>query len=155
MKEIQDLEKVIREYLPGVIHMSLGTSKNNIPWVCEVHYVYDDDLNLYFRSTPSRRHSLEIAENPNVAGNIIKQHEPGEKPRGIYFDGVAEMLTDVTEDDVAYKLYCERFGTTQSILEEAKKEDGHKFYKITVNKYYIFDTIDSSPSKKYEFSVKK
>src|SRR5665213_3517468 len=104
-----DVDKVIREYLPTIIHMSLATSANNKPWVCEVHYVYDDDLNLYWRSTPARRHSLEISQNPNVAGSIVTQHAPGEKPRGVYFEGTAEQLADVDENHVAYKLYCERF----------------------------------------------
>ena len=64
---ITDVEKVIREYLPEVIHMSLATSHNNVPWICEVHYAFDDELNLYFRSLQSRRHSKEIAENKQVA----------------------------------------------------------------------------------------
>lgn len=130
--------------------MSLATSVDAKPWVCEVHYVFDNDLNLYFRSTPIRRHSKEIQINPNVAGNIVKQHLVGQKPRGVYFEGKAEMLANVDENHVAYKLYCERFGTNKSILEEAKTENGHKFYKVTVNKFYVFDSVESSPSQKYE-----
>ncbi len=145
-----DIEKTIREYLPQVIHMSLGTCRDNRPWVCEVHYVYDEDLNLYFRSKLDRRHSREIELNPNVAGNIVTQHSLGEKPRGVYFEGRAELMENVDENNVAYKLYCERFDTGKEILEEAKKETGHKFYKITVENFYVFDTRESSPSKKYE-----
>jgi uncharacterized protein YhbP (UPF0306 family) len=152
---IANVEKVIREYLPDVIHMSLATSHENKPWVCEVHYVYDENLNLYFRSTAQRRHSKEISQNQFVAGNIVRQHQKGEKPRGVYFGGKAQMLENVDENNIAYKLYCERFGTNESILEDAKKEDGHKFYKITVNKYYVFDTIESSPSQKYELDWNK
>lgn len=76
---INDLEKTIRDYLPAVIHLSLSTCKDDKPWVCEVHYVYDDELNLYFRSKPSRRHSLEIMDNPYVAGNIVEQHTVEDK----------------------------------------------------------------------------
>ena len=65
-----DIEKLIREYLPQIIHLSLGTSANNKPWVCEVHFAYDESLNLYYRSLTLRRHSQEIAENPNF-GNIV------------------------------------------------------------------------------------
>lgn len=144
------IEEAIRDYLPEVIHMSLATSVDGKPWVCEVHYVFDDDLNLYFRSTPTRRHSREIEKNPNVAGNIVKQHVVGQKPRGVYFEGKAEMLTDVDENHIAYKLYCERFATDRAILEEAKTETGHKFYKVRVNKFYVFDSLESSPSQKYE-----
>lgn len=151
---IIDIEKAIREYLPEVIHMSLATSANNKPWITELHYVFDTELNFYFRSLSSRRHSLEIKENGNVAGSIVKQHTIDQKPRGIYFEGLAEMLTDVNTGHVAYKLYCERFGTDEKIVKEAQTEAGHKFYKISVNKFYVFDSIESNPSQKYELDWK-
>jgi len=145
-----DVEKTIRGYLPQIIHMSLATCVNNKPWVCEVHYVFDNELNLYFCSTPQRRHSEEITQNQNVAGNIVTQHFIGQKVRGVYFEGKAELLEDVDENHIAYKLYCERFGTDKKILEEAKEQTGHKFYKINVSTFCLFDGYESSPSKKYE-----
>ncbi|MBP7700574.1 pyridoxamine 5'-phosphate oxidase family protein [Candidatus Woesebacteria bacterium] len=152
---IIDIEKTIREYLPNVMHLSLATVRDNKPWVCEVHYVFDNELNLYFRSKTARRHSQEIADNHFVAGNIVKQHILPEKPRGVYFEGVVQLLENVTKLDDAYKLYCDRFGTGPDILEEAKLDDGHKFYKITVNNYCLFDSLESSPSQKYELIWKK
>lgn len=146
-----NIEQTIRGYLPQIIHMSLATCVNNKPWVCEVHYVYDEDLNLYFRSRPQSRHSEEIAANSSVAGNIVKQHGLGEKPRGVYFEGTAEELTEVDANHIAYKLYCERFSTNESILEDAKSENGHRFYKITTTKFYLFDAVESTPSQKYEW----
>ena len=144
-----NIEEKIREYLPQVIHLSLATSKDDRPWVCEVHFAYDDSLNLYFRSKPDRRHSLEIAENPRVAGNIVSEHVAGEKPRGVYFEGVAERLSGVDENHPAYTLYCERFGTGPQILEEDRTDTGHGFYKITVENFYLFDSRESTPSQKY------
>lgn len=143
------VEKIIRSYLPGVIHMSLATCAGDKPWVCEVHYVYDNDLNLYFRSLTARRHSQEIAANSNVAGNIVMQHQVGEKPRAVYFEGTAELLKGVDEKHPAYTLYCERLGTGLEILEEASRPDGHQFYKIDVVTFYLFDSRQSSPSQKY------
>lgn len=150
-----DIEKTIREYLPSIVHMSLATTRGNKPWVCEVHYVYDDELNLYFCSKQSRRHSLEIADNSSVAGNIVKQHAVGEKVRGAYFEGSAELLDDVDEHHPAFKLYDERFGNGKEILEKIMTLDAHKFYKITVNTWYIFDSVESSPSQKYELEWKQ
>lgn len=147
-----DVEQSIREYLATVTHLSLATSKDNKPWVCEVHFVYDDDLNLYFRSNPIRRHSVEIALNPRVAGNIIREHEVGEKPRGVYFEGTAQMLLDVDEQHPAYIRCCERFGHGPTILEDAHTDDGSKFYKIAVDTFYLFDAKESSPSQKYELA---
>ncbi len=145
-----NVEKIIREYLSQVIHLSLGTCKDNQPWVSEVHFAYDNDLNLYFRSTINRRHSIEIASNPNVAGNIITQHQINEKPRGVYFEGIAERLVNIDENHPAYVLYCERFDTGLEILRESKIDTGHHFYKITVKTFYLFDSRESRPSKKYE-----
>jgi uncharacterized protein YhbP (UPF0306 family) len=154
---IQNVEQTIRDYLSNVIHMSLATSLQNIPWVCEVHYVYDENLNLYFRSTTDRRHSQEIGQNKYVAGNIVMQHKLEDKPRGVYFEGIAEMLTHINEDSVAYQLYCSRFGAGPEILTELDSPTGHQFYTITVNTYYLFDKRESNPSTKYtlEWNQKK
>jgi uncharacterized protein YhbP (UPF0306 family) len=139
-----DVEKAIRGYLPNMLHMSLATCANNKPWVCEVHYVYDDDLNLYWRSVPTARHSQEIGANPNVAGNIVTQHGPGEKPRGIYFEGTAAQLEGLTEASLEYQLFVERYGLGPEILDDARR-----FYKITVADWYMFDARESKPSQKY------
>lgn len=144
-----DIEKVIRAYLPGIIHMSMATCVDNKPWVCEVHYVYDDQLNLYFRSKPSRRHCKELAINPNVAGNIVTQHTMSEKPRGIYFEGRAELLKNVSKNDEAYKKCRERFGKGPEILTETNQPDGGQFFKISVSDYYVFDARESVPAQKY------
>ncbi len=149
---IQNVEQAIRDYLPEIIHLSLATCADNRPWVCELHYSYDQDLNLYFRSLASRRHSLEIAKNPHVAGTIVTQHVAGQKPRGVYFEGLAELLTGVDTDHPAYQTYSERFGAGPKIIDEAKTDTGHKFYKINVSKFYLFDTVESNPSQKYELA---
>lgn len=145
-----DIEKTIREYLPNVVHMSLSTTMDGKPWVCEVHFAYDQDLNLYFRSKRDRRHSREIAQNPYVAGNIVTQHMIGQKVRGVYFEGRAVLLEDIDEQHPAFVCLCERFNRGNDILEESKTEDGHKFYKILVDTFYVFDSRESTPGEKYE-----
>jgi len=145
-----DIEQAIRSYLPNILHMSFATCAGNKPWVCEVHFVYDDDLNLYFRSLLSRRHSQELAHNPNVAGNIVTQHPLGEKPRGVYFEGTAEMLQNIDEHHPSFNLFRNRLQI--NILEDIKK--GHELYKITVSTFYLFDSRESHPSQKYELKWK-
>lgn len=148
---ITDVEQTIREYLPQTFHMSLGTSRDNKPWVCEVHFAFDDDLNLYWRSTPDRRHSQEIADNPNVAGNIVVQHPLDLAPRGVYFEGKAKLLGEGAELDAAFKALSERNGTTQEKLDEALADPtAHQFYKVAVDTFYLFDGRESSPGQKYE-----
>ena len=144
-----DIEKTIRDYLTGVFHMSLATCVGNKPWVCEVHFVYDDNLNLYFRSKKTRRHSREIASNRNVAGDIVEQHPVDKRPRGVYFEGTAVIVEDFNQSHPAYKAFSERLGLGPEIIEDANTEDGHKVYVISVSDYYLFDARESSPSQKY------
>ncbi|HSX02742.1 MAG TPA: pyridoxamine 5'-phosphate oxidase family protein [Candidatus Saccharimonadia bacterium] len=149
-----NIEQAIRDYLPPIVHMSLGTSKDNKPWVCEVHFAYDEDLNLYFRSLSSRRHSQEIAVNPYVSGNIVKQHSLEEYPRGVYFEGVAVRLEFGSERQKAFICIKERLHTNDNILEEANDPSGHQFYKITVETWYVFGKFDED-GKKYELAWNK
>jgi uncharacterized protein YhbP (UPF0306 family) len=145
-----NVEQAIRDYLPQVIHMSLATSKDNKPWICEVHFAYDDMLNLYFRSLLSRRHSKEIMDNSIVAGNIVTQHELNQKVRGIYFEGTAKLLQSTEEVNTAFECLSERLKVGEETLEEAASNDGHKFFKIAVDTFYVSDSRESSPSQKYE-----
>lgn len=145
----QELEGIIREYIDKSIHMSLATCADNHPWVCEVHFVYDDKLNLYFRSKPDRRHSEEIAKNPHVAGNIVRQHALEDYPHAIYFEGAAEMVTDESAFAQLVELFVARLGADQSITEEAKRPDGHKFYKITVKNWSAFGRFGRDSGDKY------
>lgn len=146
---IQDVEQVIRQYLPQVAHMSLATCSGEHPWVCEVHFAADEHLNLYFRSLTSRRHSQEIAANPNVAGNIITQHHLGQAVRGVYFEGTAELLTAAPDKDAAFHVMRTRLHLSEEFRAEADSPDGHQFYKISVNNFYLFDSYTSRPSRKY------
>jgi len=145
-----DVEKIIREYIPLVLHMSLATTKDNTPWVCEVHFAYDTDLNLYFRSLASRRHSQEIVANSKVAGSIVKQYAPDDEPVGVSFEGTAKKLESGDEQNTAFECIKERLGASDDILEEAKRADGHQFYKITVANWYVFGRFGGPSGQKYQ-----
>lgn len=145
-----DVETSIREYLSKTLHMSLATTRNNKPWVCELHFVFDDNLNLYFRSLKSRRHSQEIADNPHVAGNIVTQHSIDEDAHGIYFEGIAEMLSNPVEIQAVLPLFTSRLGRTDDLLAESQSEGGHQFYKVSVNRWFTFGKFGGETAEKRE-----
>lgn len=145
-----DVERIVREYIDKSPHMSLATVSDERPWVCEVHFAYDANLNLYFRSLASRRHSQEIAANPQVAGNIVRQHALDEYPHAIYFEGSAEVVSDEGLFPEIYGYFKQRQNVDESIIEDAKKADGHKFYKITIENWYAFGKFGGSSGEKYK-----
>ena len=152
MSEEIDVEQIVREYIDKTIHMSLATVSNNKPWVCEVHFAYDDDLNLYWRSQKSRRHSQEIEANPSVAGNIVQQHAVGEYPHAIYFEGNTNIITDENEIKKAAELLSNRMkiSSPTDLIKDTQKDDGHKFYKISVENWYAFGKFGGSSGYKYK-----
>lgn len=145
-----DIEKTVREYIDKTVHMSLATVRDNKPWVSEVHFAYDNDLNLYWRSLKSRRHSQEIADNPHVAGNIIDKYAVGESVVGLYFEGVAELLVPGEEQQEAFKLLRTRVDAAENALQDAASEDGHQFYKISVKDWYVFGRFGGTSGQKYK-----
>lgn len=142
----REIEKVVREYVAKTVHMSLGTVRDSKPWVCEVHFVYDDELNLYFVSNTSTRHCQEIAANPNVAGNIVTQHTLGEAPNGVYFEGTAGIINADTEDIERYASMLERDADK---LAQWLTED-KRMYKITVSNWAVFGNFDGNGHAKHK-----
>lgn len=142
----ESVEAIIREYLPQISHLSLATSHTNTPWVCEVRFAYDDGLNLYFISSPNARHSQEMAKNPRVAGNIITQHFNNQKVRGVYFEGTAKEWVD----EAGLKAYRERFPASTDLLKDIPSTST-SLYKVTVQKFYVFDQYESDGTK-YELT---
>lgn len=143
----EELEKTIREYIPQVIHMSLATSRNNKPWVCEVHFAYDNSLSLYFVSSRDRRHSQDIEDNPCVAGNIVTQHHKRQKVRGVYFEGTAARAENVDESHEGYLAYVDRLGGWDGMLKEISRDGDAALYKISVDNYYLFDNYEKGGGK--------
>jgi uncharacterized protein YhbP (UPF0306 family) len=149
MQEL-NIEHIIREYVDKSLHLSLATVSDNRPWVSEVHFVYDDNLNIYWRSLASRRHSIEIASNPYVAGNIVKQHSLDEYPHAVYFEGTAELLKSEQAIKQILPQFIARIGANESAAAEGLHEDGHQFYKLTVKNWYAFGKFGGEQGLKHQ-----
>jgi len=150
-----DIEKAVREYIDKTVYLSLATVKDNAPWVCEVHFAYDEELNLYFLSLKSRRHSQEIAENPKVAGDIIDKYTLGQAPVGVYFEGTAKLLEPGPEQNKAFECMKSRLGAREQDLKDAADENKHQFYKISVRNWYVFGKFNQPSGQKYKLEWNK
>lgn len=143
----QQIETIIRDYIPQIIHMSIASVRDNKPWVCEVHFSYDDDLNLYFVSSVDTRHGQELAANPNIAGNIVTQHHKDQKVRCVDFEGTATILESKEAEADAYRAYVNRYGESEGLLNEIRKDGNTRFFKISVENFYVFDSYGDERGK--------
>lgn len=141
-----EIESIIREYIDQIIHLSLATVKDNKPWVCEVHFSYDNDLNLYFVSSKNTRHATELINNPFIAGNIVTQHFKNQKVRCVDFEGTAAMLEGEAAEE-AYAAYVKRYGKSEGLLNEIRKDGDTRFFKIAVSDFFLFDSYGDGRGK--------
>ena len=151
-----DIRRLIVEYLTEAKLMQIATVKGNKPWVATVWYVHDEGLNLYFISKRARRHSLEIKENPNVAGAIVKPHTigSGEKVRGLQFEGTAEEAKGAILRN-ARELYIAKFPTAEKIPIEQLEDPTFKAtcYVVKPRLIVLFDEINFPDNPRQELKL--
>lgn len=149
-----NLRKLIEEYLKEVKLMQLATSLDNQPWVCSVWFAADSDLNIYFFSSETRRHSKELLKNPKVAATIVLPQSPDDPPRGLQFQGMAEVLENQEDIDKAISVFVDRIFSKEKIVEFMEnKEKPHKFYRIKPTKFVLFDAVNFPDNPRQEFNL--
>ena len=65
-----DIKARILEVLEKGYLISLATHDDGGLWVADVVYTFDDDLNIYWMSYPTVRHSKAIEDNNQAAGGF-------------------------------------------------------------------------------------
>lgn len=93
----KDIKQLIIEVLEKGYLMSLGTHDKNGVWVCDLVYVYDDDINIFWMSFPDARHSNAIKLNPQVAA-VITANTANEPDMSIQLSGIATRLEGSRHD---------------------------------------------------------
>lgn len=147
-----DLRKLIVDYMTEQKLMQLATISETGPWTCSVWQAFDDDLNIYFFSATNRQHSQEIEKDGRVAGALAKPHTVSDAPRAVQFSGTAERLTNEADIEKARSVYEGRIfdkATIDALI--ANEERPHVFYKITPNKFVLFDTVNFPENSRREY----
>lgn len=116
--------------------MSLATVDEGGVWVADVIFVFDDELNLYWMSDPSVRHSQALLTNSQVAGTITVSNKSGEPNLGIQFSGRAEKI-EGARYDLAKKHLAKRNKPEPQETDDVL--DGDSWYKLVVEKLELID----------------
>lgn len=147
-----ELQHRVRAYLSTAKMMQLATARNDSPWVCNVWFASDDDLNIYWISSTKRRHSNEIADNPRVAAAICMVHEPSEGDMGaLQLEGHAQEVSGAEEINHAMNLYVKRkIFTEQQVLDFMDNPDfPHRFYRLKPKRFVYFDPTKEISTLEY------
>lgn len=147
-----DVKDLVREYLQNAKLMQLATSIDDQPWVCNVWFASDNDFNIYWFSSITRRHSKEVVKNSKVAGAIALPQTPEDKPRGLQFQGNAELLTENKDIDKAISVYADRIFSRDQIKKFMESKDRpHRFYCIKPTIFVLFDVVNFPDDSRREW----
>ncbi|NQV90216.1 hypothetical protein HQ487_02305 [Candidatus Uhrbacteria bacterium] len=95
----EELTQITRQVLGRGYVMSLGIVDENGPWVADVIYVFDEELNVYWMSKTVRRHSLAIdGQYSRVAVTITVTHSAHQLDEGVQMAGMAMQVENPSEE---------------------------------------------------------
>lgn len=138
------LKQQIFDYLSTQRLMSVATF-NQQPWIANVYYVHDNDLNLYFLSKRAREHCVAIEVNNNVAVAIADSHQPLKPPQvGIQLYGTAAKVNMIEQLQWMFQMWnkliapdvTEHLGNPKQFLDSGLSA----VYKISPKRIKFFNT---------------
>lgn len=131
---------LVKKYLSQGSLMQIATLNGDQPWICTVYYVPDEDLNLYWLSLPTRRHSQDIVGHNKVAAAIAIKHD---KPViGIQAEGTAAEVKDPETIAQVMKLYVDKYNTGKDFYNNfVSGKNQHRLYKLQPTSFVLFDEV--------------
>lgn len=120
---------------------TLATSDGVYPWAAAVFYACDGCI-LYFLSSPTSRHTRNLAQNPHVALTIQEDYSDWLDIKGIQIEGIASEISG-EEEQRARTLYGRKFPVigllAQAPAAIVKALAKVRWYKIVPHKIYFID----------------
>ena len=132
--------------------LQLATASGDQPWICTVYYVVDEDLNIYWLSYTSRRHSRELVKQPNAAISVaIKLDKP---VIGIQAEGSVEVVTDHTQVQNIMKRYVAKYDAGKDYYDNfIAGKNQHQIYKFIPRQYVLFDELHFPENGRQEWQI--
>ena len=87
--------------------MTLATCDRDSVWAAAVFYV-NDGFTLYFLSSPSSRHALNMTQQPRVAATVHEDYADWREIKGVQLEGTVCEIPP-RDEKRARALYAEKF----------------------------------------------
>jgi uncharacterized protein YhbP (UPF0306 family) len=146
-----DVKDLVKQNIHGDSElMQLATVDGDQPWACTVHFVADDESNLYWLSLPTRRHSQEVAKHGKVAAAIVVK--PSMPVIGVQVEGDAEEISDKETVAAVMKRYVAKYNKGQKFYDNfVAGKNEHRLYKLTPHLFVLFDEVNFPDSGRQEW----
>jgi len=139
MKDTLDMG--VQRYLRDHHVANLSTCGHDGPWGAAIFYA-NDGYTLYFLSSPTSRHCLDLTDNPCVALTIQENQVDWLAIKGVQIQGIASKISGA-EEEKARSLYGEKFPLVgllakapAAIVQAMAKVS---WYKVVPHRLYFID----------------
>lgn len=128
-------------YLHGHNVATLATCDGGKPWASAVFYA-NDGYTLFFLSSPTSRHCLNMAKNQRVAVTIQEDYSDWLEIKGIQLEGIVSEISGA-EEEKARKLYGQKFPVVGMLANApaaiVKALTKVRWYKFVPQRLYFID----------------
>lgn len=135
------LNERVQAYLRDHQVATLATHSGEDIWAAAVFYV-NAGYALYFLSSPTSRHCVNLAQNPRVALTIQEDYADWLEIKGVQIEGFVSELSG-EEEKLARRLYGQKFpivGTLAQAPEAIVKALAKvRWYKVVPQRLYYID----------------
>ena len=132
------------------VHEFLGTQKlmclatyGDHPWIATVYFSFDDDLNIYFITSPTTLHGKHIKKNKHVAAAIVDSHQkPSDAKRGLQLYGVVSEVSGENKIRHGLRLWKDALNISRPDISFENMKKGlykGRIFKLTPKKIKLFD----------------
>jgi len=136
-----NLRQEIEKYLKSHKQFALATYGDH-PWIATMYYGVDDDLNIYFLTSPDTIHAQGVYKKSEVAAVIADSpQDPKSKKVGMQIYGIAKELEGEKEIKDGFKVWCGALDVTDPKYSYEGIKSGdlhHRLYIVNPKKikYY-------------------
>jgi uncharacterized protein YhbP (UPF0306 family) len=110
MKELREQLDLIAALLGEETTLSLATTgEDGEAWVTPLFYLAGKELSLFWLSSESSPHSLNLKRTPRAAATVHSSAENWKRIRGVQMRGSVSKITEPKLRAARIKEYCERF----------------------------------------------
>ena len=109
---LNDIEfiQLVASLLKGESTLALATTADDgAPRVAPLFYICDDQLRLYWFSSPSSEHSLNVARNNDAAVTVYRSTDHWKEIWGVQMRGTVAVVSDRERRASVEREYIERF----------------------------------------------
>ncbi len=135
------LGEQVQRYLRDHHVMTLASHGNEGVWAAALFYA-NDGIAIYFLSSPTSRHCLNLTRNPRVSAAIHENYADWRQIKGVQLEGLASVLAG-EEEARARRLYGAKFPDIGK-LEQAPASIVNalakvRWYRLIPERLYFID----------------